>query len=209
MNRDDILYDIQKAWVQQATDREDVEVNIKDRIKRFISEMSDLLEALDYCCSILAKQNYWFNDEEINKFQSIATYFGLIWREYLKKKLVPQKLHMLEKHASQFLFKWRNAGNFGEDPGEREDYEENKFNRLFCNKNNWEDRNRFIRTRNALYDNTKITYIQNNVQLTTNRKRLSNNTIEEDKRRQKKATKRVELIKKFNTLDSSGSYDST
>ena len=52
------LSKIQKAWVQQATDREDVEVNIKDRIERFISEMSDLLEALDYCCSILAKQNY-------------------------------------------------------------------------------------------------------------------------------------------------------
>jgi hypothetical protein len=200
MHRDDILYDVKALWIAFTMDERNMEFfdnNIIDSIEQFISQMSDLLEALDYCCSILGRQNYWFNDTEIAEFKSVASYFGIIWREYLEKS-VPPKLHVLEKHAHEFLSRWRNTGNFGEDPVERDHHDENKFNRLFCNKNNWEERKRLIKNRKALYNNALISSTSNKVnEARGTRKRsinIDNNNDYES--RQKKAAQTINLIRK-------------
>jgi hypothetical protein len=196
LNRKEILSDIEKIWVKEANKRlVDLDFDIITKIEKFICEMSELLEALDYCCSVLGRQNYWFNDEEINEFKSVAIYFGHIWREYLKQS-VPPKLHMLEKHASGDLFKWRNTGNFGEDPVERDHHIENKFNQLFCNINDWEERKRLIKNRKTIYDSTKIASISNLVEEATSRPKRKINNTDEDAKRQKKASDRIEFIKK-------------
>jgi len=198
MHRDEILTAIREVWINgvETYGQDYVEDDIYEKIDKFISEMSDLMEALDYCCSVLGRLNYWYNDEEIREFQSVATYFGIIWREYLKKS-VPPKLHMLEKHAHEFLSDWRNTGNFGEDPVERDHHDENKFNRLFCNINNWEDRKKLIRDRKNLISNSKIANVSTTVLEGSSRKRVSNSSDNNDnEKRQKQAAAKVDLIKK-------------
>ena len=199
MHRDDILYDIKGVWIAFTMDERNWEMfgdDTIDKIEEFISHMSDLLEALDYCCSFLSKQNYWYNDNEIDEFKSVAFYFGTIWREYLRKS-VPPKLHMLEKHCHQFLYKWRNTGNFGEDPVERDHHDENKFNRMFCNIRNWEERKRLIRDRKSIYNNALIANTSNTIIEATSRKRSNDNNNNNDyEKRQKKAEEKIKLIRK-------------
>jgi hypothetical protein len=104
---------------------------------------------------------------------------------------------MLEKHAYQFLLIWRNTGNFGEDPVERDHHKENNFNRLFCNKNNWEERKKLINNRKGLSSNSKIASVSAIVMEGTSRKRtLHNNITKQDEKRQKQAADKIEFIKK-------------
>ena len=195
MHRDEILSEVKVIWLNCIEDygQDYVNDDIFEKIEKFISEMSDLLEALDYCCSVLGRHNYWFNDEEIAEFRSVALYFGLLWREYLKKS-VPPKLHMLEKHAYQFLEIWRNTGNFGEDPVERDNHIENNLTRLFCNKNNWEERKKVINKRKNLISNSKIATVTGATVIQgTTRKRVSNDSsMKEHEKRQKQAAAKVD-----------------
>ena len=94
--------------------------------------------------------------------------------------------------------KWRNTGTFGEDPVKRDHHEENKFNRLFCNKSKWEERKKLINNSKALCINSKIASATAKVIESTSRKRSLNiNNQEEDDKRQKKAAAKVSLIKKI------------
>jgi hypothetical protein len=191
MNHREILKMIQIKWIEYVEERflvnhgDGLSEDILEQIEKFLADMTDLMEALDFCCSFLATQNYWFSDAEIDEFDSIAKYFGSIWREYLKKS-VPPKLHVLEVHAVQFLRQWRNTGNFGEDSVEHNHHFENKYNSLFANRSNWIERKKLIRSRKALTTNSLITSSINKVLQSTSRKRSNNQIDRVFEKRQKR-----------------------
>jgi ElaB/YqjD/DUF883 family membrane-anchored ribosome-binding protein len=129
---EDILREIAEILKDPTTRRVLTDDDIDEQIDNFMTDMRDIMGALDCAFSYAARQHVQATDAECDSFGSLCTYIGAKWRSFFKLSVTP-KVHLLESHAAdQFRF-FRNLGDFGEDPIERLHNIDNKFNRIFNN----------------------------------------------------------------------------
>jgi hypothetical protein len=99
-----------------------------------IDRLKVLMGTLDFICSVMTRQDLQ-EEEEIDRFQDCALFFGDRYRTLLNKDGTP-KCHLLEAHVPAFLRKHKRLGIFGEDPVEREHRLGNNNDRQFCSVRN-------------------------------------------------------------------------
>lgn len=133
-----------------------------------MTDMCMLMAAMDGVFSLIARQHVQATDAECDQFDELCEYIGTAWRSFGMS--VPHKLHLLESHAPKQFRLWRNLGDFGEDPIERQHNIDNILRRVFANIRGWKDHEKAKQTRRSLNGTAAIKTMHQAVRESTVRK---------------------------------------
>ena len=115
----------------------------RDCINLFMGHMLELI-AFDFLCAVMNRTMIQ-SEETIEKFGCAAKWFGVEYREYFSKDVIP-KVNYLETHLIEDSIRHKFFGLYDESPIERAHHTDHVYNRLYDSSKSWFNRQETMKT---------------------------------------------------------------